>query len=434
MRIIRFAIIATILASLQAGNAWAAERVSLDEQLRILEQGRTPERLIAGAQHRVGVFTFEDADSTGLGNAFAALTGRELLTNSKVNSIGVIFFEGGLSPSTDSGLSYFDKVERVSEAQGVTLTIWGIIRQTAKGVQIDTYLQIPASSLDKYFTWQISLPRDMGGEELIARLRPDRVNVRRQLFSADDLRQVEAAAIEIGRVRSEPRADSPVTASLPTNEIYYLTDRRTGWVRLATRSGIDGWAPTEGHCLGECQSLLESAAFSGKVLRYMADGSVPRADGNLSIEAHAIADQLKLLDALNSKSRDEVAQVVNDAHGWLEQGTIPPGGAAFANLEALADLSAALKEAYGAAAEDNIGGDVTGDESEPLTDSLQQEIYDSIRLAPEFVAGVAKYLAQSSQYDPRNAEVLGNLAVLFNYLDDPVRAELASRLAAQYTR
>lgn len=434
MRSVIVAMLIVVLAFLQTGSVWAAERVSLDEQLRILEQGRTPERLIAGAQHRVGVFTFEDADNTGLGDAFAALSGRELLTNSKVNSIGVIFFEGGLSPSADSELSYFDKVELVSEAQDVTLAVWGIIRKTADGVQINTYLQIPASSLGRYFTWRINLPKDMGGGELTARLRPDRVNVRRQVFSAEGLGQVESAAVEIGRVRSDSRTDAQVTANLPMNEIYYLTDRRDGWVRLATQSGIDGWAPTEGHCIGECQSLLESAAFSGEILRYMADGTVPRADGNLSIEAHAVADQLKILDALNSKSRDNVAQAVNDAHAWLGEGAIPPGGAAFENLEALAELASALKEAFGVAAAGIIEGDAGGDGPDQMNDSVRQEIYDSITLTPEFVKSIADHLAQASQYDPRNSDVLGNLAVLFDYLEDPERAELASRLAARYAR
>ena len=108
MRIV-FLILAVMLGVAQVNSVCAAERVSLEDQLRILEQGRVPEKLIAGAEYRVAVFTFDDADGTGLNDAFAALAAREILTGSSVYSIGVIFFEGGLSTCRQRLLGHKDE-------------------------------------------------------------------------------------------------------------------------------------------------------------------------------------------------------------------------------------------------------------------------------------------------------------------------------------
>lgn len=412
MRVAGIIVFALMLGALSTDSAWAGKREPLENQLRILEQGRQPERLIPGARHRVAVFTFEDADNTGLGDVAAALVAREVLTNSKVGSIGVIFFDGGLAPSADSRLSYFDKVEKVTAAQDVTLAAWGIIRKSAKGVQIDTYLQIPAPSLDKYFTWTLKLPQAMGGKELIARLRPDRVLLQRRVFTADGIEQLKSAAKEIGRVRASPQADAQITNDLPLSEVYYLTERQAEWVRLETRSGIDGWAPTAGHCLGECQPFLEAATFTGQVLRYMANRSFPITNYYLSQESQAVAHQLEILAGLNSKSIDELFQVKKKAQSWQEKKGVPPSGAAFANLEALAALGLGLKEEFG----------------------RSQGNYDSIKLSGGDVGRIARSLAKASQYDPRNTDVLSNLSVLFDYIGESYRADLAQRLAVKYAR
>ena len=56
--------------------------------------------------------------------------------------------------------------------------------------------------------------------------------------------------------------------------------------------------------------------------------------------------------------------------------------------------------------------------------------YDEVRLDDEALQPIAHGLARASQDDPRNVEVLNNLAVLFRVLRDEQRAGLASRLAA----
>jgi hypothetical protein len=56
--------------------------------------------------------------------------------------------------------------------------------------------------------------------------------------------------------------------------------------------------------------------------------------------------------------------------------------------------------------------------------------YDEIRLDDKVLQPIAIGLAHASQDDPRNVEVLNNLAILFRVLHDEQRAGLASRLAA----
>ena len=272
----------------------------------------------------------------------------------------------------------------------------------------------------------------MGGEELTARLRPDRVFLQRRVFTADGIEQLRSAATEIGRVRASPQADAEIIAELPLSEVYYLTERQAGWVRLQTSSGVNGWAPKEGHCRGECESFLEPYAFTGQVLRYMAYGSLPASNQRLSLESQAVAHQLEILAGLNSKSIDKLRDAVNQAQFWQEQEAVPPGGAACANLEALATLGLCLKEAFVEVAERDFEVNVRG--GEPVPDSVEQQIYDSIKLSPENIKRIVLPLAEASQYDPRNSDVLGNLYVLFGYVGDADRADLAQRLAAKYAR
>lgn len=161
-------------------------------------------------------------------------------------------------------------------------------------------------------------------------------------------------------------------------------------------------------------------------------GSLPASRQRLSLESQAVADQLEILTRLNSKSIDELYEAANQAHSWQRPKTVPPGGAAFANLEALAVLGLGLKEAFVEVAERDFEVNVRG--GEPVPDSVEQQIYDSIKLSPENIKRIASPLAEASLYDPRNTDVLGNLSVLFNYVGDSDRADLAQRLAVKYTR
>ncbi|MFY9944030.1 MAG: SH3 domain-containing protein [Desulfobacterales bacterium] len=417
----RLLLILLWLLAWPATQSFAGIDTRLDEQLNILAQGGVPKRLIPGAEYRVAVITYEDPDGTGLGDTVAALVAREVLTNSGVSSIGVIFFREGVAPTGGSNLGYFDKVERVTAAQGVKLALWGVIRKVGKGVEISTYAQVPRPALEQHFTWRLRLPAAMGGRELLARLRPDRILVQRLQLDAAAFADLRRAAETIGQLRKNPRIDDPVTSSLPMDEIYYITKREGDWVRLATKSGIDGWAPTRGHCAGPCGELLQAAAYSGGVLRYMASGRIPDAGEALTEEARAVSDQLDALNLLQDGTMDKLFHIEAITRRWQEGPGVPPGGGAFANIQALSRLSIALKEQFMSRGGRGASG------AELAT------IYDQITLDKRGAQRQAFELAKVSLTDPRNPDLLHNLAVLFEYAGDKQRAALAQGLANEAT-
>jgi len=183
----------------------AGIRVSLEEELRLLEQGIQPRLRIAGAEFRVAVFTYEDPDETGLGNALASLVAGEILLRSRVSSIGVLRYEGSVLPEEQGGLGYFDKVERVAEAQQVTLAVWGVVRQVRERLVVDTYVQVPPGTIDEAFLWIVSLPEAMGGGDLLARLRPNRIPAQRLDLPLGAIEVLGQAARNLNELRSEPR-------------------------------------------------------------------------------------------------------------------------------------------------------------------------------------------------------------------------------------
>jgi hypothetical protein len=105
--------------------ALAGMRLDIETELQLLREGHA-QLHIGKARYRFAVFTFDDPDGTGLGNAVASVLSHDLLMNSKVSSIGVLRYEGGLGKASDERqLRYFDKVEPLIESQGVEVAIWG---------------------------------------------------------------------------------------------------------------------------------------------------------------------------------------------------------------------------------------------------------------------------------------------------------------------
>jgi len=142
----------------------------------------------------------------------------------------------------------------------------------------------------------------------------------------------------------------------------------------------------------------------------------PRA--TLTTETLAVLDQLRALRYLNRGNKAAEAHAIASRWSGSERLTgidpateidrgqgIPPGGAAFANIGALAKVQLAMKKAR------------TNNQTPLLDPAIAEEI--------------AFELADASLYDPRNADVLQNLKVLFGYAGDTERAELAGRLVRQ---
>lgn len=390
-------------------SAYAEQRRDLEKELRLLEQGQRPELGIPGAKNRVAVFAFEDPDRTGLGNALGSLVAREILLGSRVTSIGVLRYEGGLSPVTAESLSYFDKVERVTEAQQVTLAVWGVVRRVDEMLAIETFVQVPQTQLDRSFRWAIRLPMAMGGQELVAHLQPNRILAQRFEVPRSAEAAFRAAARSIDELREAPRSDAEVQFTLPLESVYFIEKREQDWIYVNAGPGRAGWVPVRDSCTEDCATLLESARFTGGLLRYMDSKEVPQRLAGLSEDALAAIDQIGMFHLVNFDSSRNIEAAWNRIEGD-ERGTD------FANLRAMVriaiDLKSGVNEEYG-----RSGGSL-------------QVAYEKLSVDKARALEVAFELADASLSDPGNADILHNLAILFEYGGDTRRADLARHLAA----
>jgi hypothetical protein len=441
------------------------KRVDVNAELRLLDLGQTPPRHIPGAAFRVAVFTYEDPDGTGLGNEVAALLARTILISSGVSSLGVVRYEGDLAPRRPGDLSYFDKVERVVANQGVSLAVWGRIARSRGGLLVDTYAQVPAETIESRLTWRLRLPGGMGGEQLLARLRPSRFAIQRLQLPPEALNTIRTAAQRLDELRGTPADAAAVVGRLPKEQVYSLLRRQGEWAFVQVQGGPGGWARLPA-CPGECGSFLSAATFAGGLIGYMESGSAPPELPGLTLEAQAVRDQLLALDALNDPRL--VGRSMDLTKSWsarvqtplgARRGTpLPPGGAAAANAAALARVSRLLLSGFSAAYE----------ETRPQLETLRQAVregrlkppvgvtmgpaafeatgfrflspldvglvYDRVTVARESLRSIAFELVDAALLDPRNPELLRNITVLFRSAGDGERAAKADRLAKQAGR
>jgi len=410
----------------------AEMRIDIEKELRLLEQGEPLPKHIPFAQYRVAVFTYEDPDGTGLGNDLAALVGKHILLHSGVVSLGVLRYEGQLSPNKLSRLSYFDKVERLIEAQEVSLAVWGMIRMIGENLVIDTYAQIPRKISEQYFAWQLRLPEAMGGANLQAHLRPDRIHLQKLSIPGRSQDGIVDAAKQVDALRENPDAAAEVKGHLPLGEVYWVIGRRGDWAEFKTLSGLTGWAPISGNCILECRLLLNAAQFAANLLIYMQDRrETPKVMAGLSTDTLAVTEQIQALEALNGNFRQIRKISLPLAERWIgprrwkgqdpttkiDRGSgVPPGGAAFANLRTLALMAYELQAAF----QRRIEGAGAG--SDP------RWIYEELSIPTAAVESLAFDLAEASLVDPENIDVLHNLAVLFEYAGQTNKAKLARYL------
>jgi hypothetical protein len=508
-------------------QAIAGIDIPIDRQLRLLEKGEG-QRHITWVKHRVAVFTYEDPLQTGLGDDIALIMAREILFNSGVYSLGVLNFRAGLSPDDSNGPSYFDKVTKLTENEDVTLSIWGRVLPAGDKLLVDTFVQLPARVVGEHFVWKLQLPLAMGGGNLQAHLRPDRIRLQSLKLDMRAREEIASAANKLRVLRENPAIDSAVVAEIPENKVYSVMDRRDHWVQLKIKDIPKGWTPAKGHCTGSCKPLIESGQFTGGLLQYIDRGKLRNATDNLTAEALAVEEQIKALDGLNSTSATGVCTAsLQRALRWVGpsrwKGTdkwtkidrgrgAPPGGAAFANIRALAEIAIKLHEAHesidvwsrrlvkeevckimethmrrrGEAVE---GRDAFGREAESmkgnidkvcsriskmlqtyperlsskdlqlflnhefivalreldrrdydvslLARELQRSLapaktrigFNDIKLSSDDIQKITVTLAQASLEDPNNVDVLQNLAVLFTYLGQPERAQVADKIA-----
>ena len=376
----------------------------LKEDLDGVLAGRSLQQHIPDAKYRIAVFEFEDPDGTGLGSAVSTLIGREVLLSSGLQSLGVLRYFGSLEPNKEHPQSYFDKVDLVVDAQHANLAVWGMIRRDGDSILVDVQAQIPDAMVRDFFTWTLKLPRAMGGETLVARVWPTRMRVQRVRIPGSFAPALKRMVDAIDVVREAPDSGARVTARLPKDTAYSVQELKGDWAKFVI-NGQSGWVRRAVQCTRECAPLLATAEFVGALLNYGDGGPEPRVSKSLSRDTAVVARQLAVLTDLRAK-RFHPARYYLDK--W-EDGRAQDFGAPYADVLALSDLATRLQEHRGTP-------------------------YDQIRLSEAEVRQVATDLAKASQDDPRNTEVLDNLAVLFRLLGDERRAGLASRLSVEAQR
>ena len=405
-----------------SGLATAGENVDIEKELRLLERGEPVPLHISGAKYRVAVFSYEDPDRTGLGDALAATVSREILLGSNVSSIGVLRYEGQLAPTKASSLSYFDKVEKLTAHQETVLAVWGAVRRSGKQLVIDTYVQVPLAVAQKSLSWGMSLPAQMGGGVLRGTVGPNRILVQSLKLPLDNASALSESVRVLDELRAEADAAAPVVGTIPQGAVYWFGTRRADWVLVNVSSGTKGWVRVAANCPGACAKLRDAARFGGAVLQYLAHGKAPAITGNVAVDARIFHDQLSVVEAVDRPETFDYSRFVTG--GWAgrraesrDRQPASPGDASLENLRAVVRIAYALYQER-----------VRPGPGRP--DDRIRILYDQQRLDPSFVRDVAFDLAEAAQGDPRNLDVLHNLEVLFRYAGDAQRAETARTIAA----
>jgi hypothetical protein len=387
-----------------APGAQAMVGVDVNEDIDSVLAGRAPPLHLPGIKYRVAVFEFEDPDGTGLGSAISTLIAREILLRSQVRSLGVLNYYGSLAPSRKHPQSYFDKVDLVVQAQRASLALWGVVRRDGRSIVVDVQAQLPDPVVEKSYAWALTLPRAMGGETLKASVTPTRMQVQHVRMPIEFATTLAAMASSGNVVRAAPSRAAAVATRIPKYSALSVTETRGAWSKFVV-DGKSGWVQRPTECVRECAQLLGTASFVGALLKFADGGPAPAVSKELSRDTLVVARQLGVLADLREKKYRSAETYLSRWDG----GRASDYGAPYADMFALGAIAAALQE-------------------------QRDRPYDEIRLDNAFVRGVAGGLAKASQDDPRNAQLLENLAVLFRIVGDESRAGLATRLAADAQR
>jgi hypothetical protein len=383
----------------------SAQVAKLDEQRRALVDSR---KLFPKTRNKVAVFAFEDPDGTGLSNSISLVIAKHMLFSTRVGSYAIVNFQSDLSSRGNDGLTYFDRVEKLTRNQGYTVAVWGRIRSAGNGAaQIDTFAQIPDDEAANRFERTLSVGTDDGNSvKLKASLRPKRFQIQSLTLSADAASQIQSAARELTKLRRTPAVSAATVHTLPEGQAFNITDSAGDWVELSLRGGKKGWTSVKAFCRGDCTKVLVTADLANDAVAFVEGNDPRRLSGDATREALAAYEQMV---ALNSLQRDpqrsraiaarwlepEAGSQVDQETGIDRGRARPPGGGAFANLRAIAEV------AETAAAIDR-----------------------------ERARKLVAELAAISVDDPGYGDVLHNLAGLFGYLGDVRRKEIAENIAA----
>lgn len=385
-------------------TSFAGIAVDLEEELNNRGENRDAEQMpFQHVRVRVGVFSYEDPDQTGLGNALAHLIARHILLNSRIGSLGVLTFEQRLPPDKQSPLSYFDKVAQVAERQDLSLAVWGVVRFIQHGLQIETYLQLPRHQHYGALSTRFHLPGATGGGLITAEVHPVRILVQRHHIAFSEINAIWHAVAETNTLYAAPNNRQKVVTRLAPDQMYTIQKHSGGWVQISTQGKL-GWMARHAPCSSACAPLQEAAGFASAVLRAVEANnyrSLARNDSPaLSPQAQRLGEQLLVLHSLAGKRRWSSSLLPSSVPTIISKGG--PGNTTGATLKAIADLGAAI-----------------------AARRHRNQSYENVRLPREALLAAARVLAQASLEDPMNITLLSNIAVLFEAAGDKARAALA---------
>ncbi len=363
------------------------EIVNLENELKSLPQVAT--RHFPGVRNKIAVFTFEDPARTGLGDAVSFIASKSLLFHTPVRSLAIVNFQQGLAPD-DTGLSYFEKVDRIVKDQGYLASIWGEIGTVGDDYVIETYVQLHTASDSPRLHANVNaagLSSPLRGS-----LQSNRLWLQTKAIRAAEAKQLQSVAQQIRKLRMRPDAEGEQSGELSEGVQYWINNRRGDWIELETKDGKRGWTSVRPFCQGDCQAITNAADFVSQLTIYVNAGSWSKTPEGLRPSISAFDEQVSLLQALSGNK--DLSSAVNRARRWSTSDA-RPGGAAIANLRALGQVQ--LLSAEGP-------------------------------LSRDAAAGVANDLAKAVLADPGNLDALYNLRVLFEYVGDEKRATLARNL------
>lgn len=346
----------------------------------------------SGAKNRVVVFTYDDPHQSGIGDALSFIVSKALLFSAPVRSYAVVNYQGGAETPDDGGLTYFDKVAKITSIDKFVFSVWGKITETGDRLVIDTFGQID-NNLDPYLHEQL-IPSSMGGGYLQARVNSNRFKIHSFSIPSSAVDEFLTVSENIRTLRAGPTAESAVVGPLPERKKYVIVEGQGNWIKLDFDGGESGWTNVKEYCTDECISLLSPVKFVNDFI------ALASADRHFDIKPdihHGAITATRQLNAIKSLKKDpSVAQ---------EIARDEPAEAGFASISALATIAMELKK-----------------------ESLEQD-FNEIRLDSSLIGRVADELANASLLTPKDLDILYNLAILFNYLGDEKRRDIAFSIA-----
>lgn len=389
-------------------------------------QENEPIRHFPQIKYKVGVFNFEDKNKTKIGEAISLIMSKHILFSGGVHQLGVVDFKQGLSGTLFPQLTYFDKVEKITEGQKYIISIWGRVHPSGNEFMIDTFMQLSPEALRDRFRWIINAQAKGREYPFIARLRPNRIIIQSLKLNREKGEALLKVAKKIRKLKLEPNAYSETVANIPDASSFWIISRKNKWVKLELSSGPAGWTSVEEYCTDDCAKLLEASDFAISLMQYAAGRNIKLPKPSLSTETLAIQEQIRALDAVKFENPYKVmGESLNLALRWTGSerwkgidlatgidrgGGLPPGGAAFANIVAMAKIKIGLLKFQQGLKESN------------------KDFGDYIASNKKRFEEIASDLARASLYDPNNRDILSNLALLYRLLNDHRREELALRL------